>query len=157
MRRYGRSRPRRHLPWKVPPSPHRPLQGRVPGKNWCNARQHMVSGLFDVVGNHVFKRQHALDVQITCSSDQILLVCILTGYIRSDGSGCTDIYLPPDRILPYASPSALPGRSRRASPSASDPGRYSPLPRRTVPGCPDRCNARTTRSSFSSSVKSGSV
>ena len=56
----------------------------VPGKNWCNAVQHMVSGLFDVVGNHVFKRQHALDIQITCSSDQILLVCILTGQLVSD-------------------------------------------------------------------------
>ena len=56
----------------------------VPGKNWCNAVQHMVSGLFNVVGNHVFKRQHALDIQITCSSNQILLICILTGQLISD-------------------------------------------------------------------------
>lgn len=82
----------------------------------------MVSGLFDVVGNHVFKRQHALDIQITCSSDQILLVCILTGQLVSDQMAAVVQIFTFHLIVFYRMPARrLYLADRAALPSASDP------------------------------------
>ena len=44
----------------------------------------MVAGLLDVVGHHVFKRQHALDIHVARAGDQVSLVGVLAGQLKAD-------------------------------------------------------------------------
>ena len=44
----------------------------------------MVPGFFYIVGCQVFERQHSLNIQISCSGDQVLLICILRRQLVSD-------------------------------------------------------------------------
>ena len=45
-------------------------------KDRCYPVEHMVPGFFYIVGCQVFERQHSLDIQISCSGNQVLLICI---------------------------------------------------------------------------------
>ena len=46
--------------------------------------EHMVLGLLDVVGDHVFKGQHALHIQIACAGDKVFLVCVFARELIAD-------------------------------------------------------------------------
>ena len=44
----------------------------------------MIISFFDVIGHHIFKWQHAGDIQITCARDKVFLVRVLTGQLPTD-------------------------------------------------------------------------
>ena len=49
-----------------------------------NTVHDMISGFFYIVGYHVLKRQHSLNIKISRSGNEIALVRIFTGQLKSD-------------------------------------------------------------------------
>ena len=44
----------------------------------------MSIGLVNIVCNHILKREHSLDIQVPCSSDEIAFVGIFGAQLKSD-------------------------------------------------------------------------